>query len=202
MKIATTLFLLLLCMPFHAIAKSEFFAIDSVHTRVVFRVMHAGLSPSIGTISSPSGHIWFDEQDITQSSVKIQIPVNRLDMGDLDWTNKILSTTYLSAEKFPIATFESTSVVVGQENKFAVNGILSIAGGSIPIMFNVILNAHKRHPLTFKDTIGLQATTQFSRKALGLDAWPSLIDDTVYMDVAIEANKSSPPTKETSNEAH
>lgn len=202
MRIATNFLLILMCIPVQAIAKPEFFAIDSVHTRVAFRVMHAGLSPSIGTVSSPSGHIWFDVQDITQSSVKIEIPVNRLDMGDSDWTSKILSSTYLSAEKFPIATFESTSVVVEQENKFAVYGILSVAGGSIPISFNVILNAHKRHPLTLKDTIGLQATTQFSRKALGLNAWSSLIDDTVYMDVAIEANKSSPPVKEISNEAH
>ena len=57
---------------------------------------------------APTGHIWFDSKDITQSSVEVQIPVNRLDMGDMQWNNKVLSSTYLSAEQFPMATFKST----------------------------------------------------------------------------------------------
>ena len=196
MTILTKLLILTLFIPKNAIAKLDFYNIDPVHTRVLFQVMHAGFSPSIGTVSGPTGHIWFDDQDYTQSSVEVQIPVNRLDMGDVSWTNKVLSTTYLSAEQFPIATFKSTGIQLDQDNQFWVDGILSISGNSIPIRFTVILNANKRHPLTLKNTIGLQASTQFSRKALGIDAWPTLIGDTVNMDIAIEANKSTPPKQE------
>ena len=202
MTIFSKILLLTLCIPFGVHAKSAYYAIDPVHTRVLFRVMHAGFSPSIGTVSAPNGHIWFDSKDITQSSVEVQIPVERLDLGDTQWTNKILSSTYLNVEQFPMATFKSTEILFDNENKFWVDGVLTISGKSIPIRFAVILNADKRHPLTFKNTIGLQATTQFSRKALGIDAWPSLIDDTVYMDVSIEANKSNPPTLEATQNAH
>ena len=197
MTILTKLLLLTFCIPLNAHAKLEFYMIDPVHTRVLFRVMHAGFSPSIGTVSTPSGHIWFDEQDISQSTVEVQILVNRLDMGDSEWTNKVLSSTYLSAVQFPLATFKSIGIELVEDNKFWVDGILSIAGKTSPIRFTVILNANKRHPLTLKNTIGLQASAQFSRKALGIDAWPSLIDDTVYMDIAIEANKSTPTKLDT-----
>lgn len=202
MTILTKLVLLTLCLPFGAHAKLDYYAIDPVHTRVLFRVMHAGFSPSIGTVSGPSGHIWFDSKDITQSSVDVQIPLSRLDMGDTKWNNKVLSSTYLGAEQFPMATFKSTEILFDSENKFWVDGVLTISGKSIPVRFAVILNADKRHPLTLKNTIGLQGTTQFSRKALGIDAWPSLIDDTVYMDVSIEANKSNPPKLEPTINAH
>jgi polyisoprenoid-binding protein YceI len=202
MKALAKLSLLILCIPLNALAKLDFYSIDPVHTRVAFRIMHAGLSPSIGTVSAPTGHIWFDDQDIAKSSVEIQMPVNRLDMGDLEWTNKVLSSTYLSSEKYPIATFTSTSIQVDQDNKFWVDGTLCVSGECIPIRFNVILNAHKRHPLTLRNTIGLQATTQFSRAALGVTAWPSIIDDTVYMDVTIEAIKSTPPKLEQPQDAH
>ena len=202
MTIFSKIILLTLCIPFGAHAKSTYYAIDPVHTRVLFRVMHAGFSPSIGTVSAPNGHIWFDSKDITQSSVEVQIPLNRLDLGETQWNNKVLSSTYLDAEQFPIATFKSTEILLDHENKFWVDGVLTISGKTIPVRFTVILNADKRHPLTLKNTIGLQATTQFSRKALGIDAWPSLIDDTVYMDVSIEANKSNPLKLEPTQYAH
>jgi polyisoprenoid-binding protein YceI len=202
MKRTTLMMVVFFWVPAQAMAALEFYKIDSVHTRVGFHIMHAGFSPSIGTVSGPEGHIWFDNQDISKSSVSIQIPLSRLDMGDADWNQKILSGTYLSAEKFPVATFVSTSVQALEGKNFTVEGTLSLSDQSIPIRFNVILNANKRHPLSFKQTIGLQATTQFSRKSLGIDAWPSLIDDTVFINVAIEANKEKPPLKQGETDAH
>lgn len=202
MKSIVLLVTLLSSCPAQVLASLDYYKIDSVHTRVGFHIMHAGFSPSIGTVSGPEGHIWFDDQDISKSSVNIRIPVKRLDMGDMDWNNKILSATYLSAEKFPNATFASTAVQAIDAKNFTVDGNLNIAGQSTPIRFNVQLNANKRHPLNFKQTIGLQASTQFSRKSLGIDAWPSLIDDLVYMTVAIEANKESPPPTQDVSNAH
>jgi polyisoprenoid-binding protein YceI len=202
MKSFVFLVALLFVSPTKVLATLDYYKIDSVHTRVGFHIMHAGFSPSIGTVSGPEGHIWFDDQDISKSSVNIRIPVKRLDMGDTEWNNKILSATYLSAEKFPEATFVSSAVQAVDEKNFVVDGNLTIAGRSTPIRFNVQLNANKRHPLNFKQTIGLQANTQFSRKSLGIDAWPSLIDDLVFMTAAIEANKESPPATQDKADAH
>lgn len=171
----------------------EFYAIDPVHTRVSFQVMHAGFSPSIGTVSNPVGHIWFDEKNPGNSTVEIRLPVARLDMGDGAWNRKV-AESFLLAEKHPTASFISTGVRVISENplQLDVDGQLSMAGGSIPVSFKTQLNAHKRHPMTFKQTLGLQAATQFSRKALGIDAWSSVVGDTVSLQVAVEAIRSNP----------
>jgi polyisoprenoid-binding protein YceI len=47
-------------LPELAVAQASY-RIDPIHSRVVFRVMHAGLSPSLGTVSTPSGRIEWDE---------------------------------------------------------------------------------------------------------------------------------------------
>ena len=185
---------LMLALPWQGASAREYYAIDPVHTRVAFHVMHAGFSPSIGTVSKPTGHIWFDEKDPGASSVEIRIPVDTLDMGDAAWNRKV-AESFLDTDAYPTASFRSTAVRIASATPLLldVDGELRIAGGSIPIRFKTTLNANKRHPLTFKQTLGLQASTQFSRKALGIDAWSSVVDDTVYMEVAVEAIRTDAP---------
>lgn len=196
-KSVSCLLLLMLLTPGPALAQAVY-RIDPVHSRVVFRVMHAGLSPSLGTVSKPSGRIEWHETDVSRSSVSVQIPVSSLDMGDSEWNLKTLKT-FLDAEKHPTATFQSTVVRVISESLVEVDGELSIAGGSAPVTFITVINADKRHPLTFRKTLGMQASADISRKAFGIDAWPSLVGDSVHLDVSVEAtlethqSKGEPP---------
>jgi polyisoprenoid-binding protein YceI len=171
------------------------YVIDPVHTRVAFRVMHAGFSPSIGTVSKPTGTLYFDEKNIANSKVSIDIDLSTLDMGDAEWTRKV-AIDFLNAEKYPKARFQSSSVQVISESFIQVTGDLQMAGGSTPITFIAILNAHKRHPLTLKKTLGLQASADFSRKALGVDQWSLLVGDRVHLDISLEATRAEENTKE------
>jgi len=185
---------LMLALPWQGASASEYYAIDPVHTRVAFHVMHAGFSPSIGTVSKPTGHIWFDEKDPGASSVEIRIPVDTLDMGDAAWNRKV-AESFLNTGAFPTASFQSTAVRVSSLSPLllGVHGELRIAGGSIPFPITSTLSARTATPCPFNKALGLQASTQFSRKALGIDAWSSVVDDTVYMEVAVEAIRTVAP---------
>jgi polyisoprenoid-binding protein YceI len=190
------LMLTLLCsVP--AVTAADRYSIDPVHTRVAFRVMHAGFSPSIGTVSRPTGNLLYDAADPAASQVSVNIHLATLDLGDADWNRKVLED-FLDAGDHPQARFRSTSVEAVSANLLRVTGNLEIAGGTTPVVFSVVLNAHKRHPLTLKKTLGMQASTDFSRKALGIDAWPSLVGDRVHLDVAIEATLSDRNSEDTS----
>ena len=177
---------LLLALPGLAVAEPASYTIDPVHTRVAFRVMHAGLSPSIGTLSGPTGRIVFDEDDIAASRVEVEIPLARLDMGDADWNRKVLRD-FLDAEAHPLARFRSTAVRQVSNTLWQVDGELELAGVRAPVTLLTIINAHKRHPLTLRKTLGLQASADISRRAFGIDAWPSLVGNTVHLDIAVEA---------------
>lgn len=191
-----TLLMLTLLLGTPTVSAADRYSIDPVHTRVAFRVMHAGFSPSIGTVSRPTGTLLYDEADPAASQVSIDIDLATLDLGDADWNRKVLEG-FLDAGAHPQARFRSTAVEAVSENLLRVTGNLEIAGGSAPITFTVVLNAHKRHPLTLKKTLGMQASTDFSRNALGIDAWPSLVGDLVHLDVAIEATLTDRNTEDT-----
>lgn len=178
-----------------AAAAADRYTIDPIHTRVAFRVMHAGLSPSIGTLSQPTGSILFDAAHPEASQVTIHIDLATLDMGDAHWNRKVRDD-FLNSQKFPDARFRSTAVQVISAQLWQVSGALEIAGGSTPVTFITVLNAHKRHPLTLKKTLGLQASTAFSRKALGIDAWSSLVGDRVHLDVTVEATLADKDAQE------
>lgn len=177
---------LLLALPGLAVAEPASYTIDPVHTRVAFRVMHAGLSPSIGTLSGPTGRIVFDEDDIAASRVEVEIPLARLDMGDAGWNRKVLRD-FLDAKAHPIARFRSTAVRQISNTLWQVDGELELAGVRAPVTLLTIINAHKRHPLTLRKTLGLQASADINRRAFGIDAWPSLVGNTVHLDIAVEA---------------
>jgi hypothetical protein len=73
-----------------------------------------------------------------------------------------------------------------------VCGDLTLRGVTAPLCLEVTLNAHKRHPLPpFRRTIGFSATGTFSRSAFGMDAWKSVIGDSVELRIEAEAVRRS-----------
>lgn len=187
LKIFTTLFLLL---AGNANAARESFDIDPVHTRVAFTVSHAGFSNAIGTFAGSTGQLQFDENDWSQSSVSVNIPIASLNLGDADWQKKILDGTFFDADKYSSASFVSQRIEKLSDNKGIAHGVLTIRNISQPVSLDFSLNLLKRHPLTFKRTIGFSATATISRKAFGMDAWKSVIGDEVKIIIELEAAKA------------
>jgi polyisoprenoid-binding protein YceI len=171
-------------------ANIESFDIDPVHTRVAFMVSHAGFSNPVGTFSGSTGQLQFDEKDWSQAKVSVSIPVGSLNLGDADWQEKILDGTFFDSKKFPTATFVSQRIEKLTDSTGIAHGTLTMHGVTQTVSLNFTLNALKRHPLTFKKTIGFSATATLSRKAFGMDAWSNLIGDEVKIIIELEATKS------------
>ena len=170
-----------------ASAKPEHFAIDPVHTRIAFAVDHSGFSKSIGTFSGANGTLDFDNENWQQSKVEVAIPLDRLDMGDAKWKDKVLGASLLGVKQQPIARFVSTSVEPNGKDRALIHGTLSLRGHDTPVTLDARLNALKRHPLTFKRTLGFSATATLSRNLLGLGAYPDAIGDAVELRIEVEA---------------
>lgn len=180
----------------NAVAETETFDIDPVHTRVAFIVSHAGFSNAIGTFSGSTGQLQFDENDWSQSSVSVNIPVASLNLGDDEWQKKILDGTFFDAGKFANARFISQRIEKISDTNGVAHGILTIRNISQPVSLDFSLNLLKRHPLNFKRTIGFSATAKISRKAFGMDAWSTVIGDDVKILIELEAVKAKAATKQ------
>lgn len=180
--------LLATVLPSLALAAPAHYALDPVHTRVLFAVSHAGFSQALGTVSGSHGDLWFDPDDWSSAKLDVEVPLERLDMGDAKWTKAVLATNLLDTGDHPTARFASRRIEPKDPTHARVCGDLSIRGVTRDTCMDVVLNQLKRHPLPpFRRTAGFSATATLSRADFGIDAWKSVIGDEVQLRIEAEA---------------
>lgn len=199
-------------------AEAAQYELDPVHTRVMFAVEHAGFSHAIGTVSGTTGTLVFDPDDWSTARLQASVPLARVDLGDPDWNRAALAGNLLDVADYPVATFVSTRIDLptvdpGQANGAGADttalaepvartqadtrsdaricGNLSLHGVTREVCLDVTMNALKRHPMPpFRRTAGFSATAHLSRKDFGIDAWPSVIGDSIELRIEAEAIRS------------
>lgn len=172
-----------------AVAEVQAWRLDPVHTRVLFAVSHAGFSKALGAVSGSTGGLLFDPADPwTGARLDVTVPLARLDLGDADWNEAALGSRLLDAGDYPAARFVSEHVIPAGPRRATVCGPLTLHGVSRPLCMEVTINAVERHPMPpFRRTAGFSATATLSRSAYGIDAWGSMIGDTVELRIEAEA---------------
>ncbi|UHQ21170.1 YceI family protein [Lysobacter sp. KIS68-7] len=189
LKAVPLLFALLLATSAHA--EQATYALDPVHTRVMFSVSHAGFSNPMATISGTTGTLVFDPDDWSKAHVEAHIPLKRLELGDPKWNAAVLAPKFLDADKHPEAVFVSTRVEPIDAMHATVIGNLTIRGVTREVKLNVTLNQVKRHPLPpFHRTAGFSATTHVSRKDFAMTAWQSVVGDAVEIRLEVEGART------------
>lgn len=172
-------------------AQPASYRLDPVHTRVAFTVEHAGFSKAIGTVSGSTGTLLFDPDDWSSASLQVEVPMQRVDLGDEAWNRSTLGRNLLDAERFPVATFVSTRVEPVDATRATISGTLTLRGVSREVQMDVVVNAVKRHPLPpFRRTAGFSATLALDRSDFGIDAWPTMIGNRVELRIEAEATRS------------
>ena len=175
-----------------AAAEPARYALDPVHTRVMFAVSHAGFSQALGTVSGSEGTLEFDPQDWSSARLDVRVPLQRLDLGDEDWNRATLARRLLDAGRWPEARFVSERVEPLGADRFIVHGQLSLRGVTRPLALEVGFNQLRRHPMPpFRRTAGFSARASLSRSDYGIDAWPTMIGDQVELRIEAEAVRSS-----------
>lgn len=164
------------------------YRLDPVHTRVMFAVSHAGFSNAIGTVSGSTGTLVFDPDDWAGAKLEVSVPLDRVDLGDEKWNKAAMANRLLDVKDHPQATFVSTRVEPIDAQHASVYGTLQLHGVSKEVKLDVALNALKRHPMPpFRRTAGFSATTTLNRMDFGIDAWKTVIGDTVELRIEAEA---------------
>ena len=182
-------------VPRVASAQAARYALDPVHTRVVFEISHAGYSQAIGTVSGSTGTLVFDPDDWSSAQVSVSVPIAKLDLGDDAWSRAALGRGLLDGARHPVATFVSTRVEPVDAAHARVFGRLTLRGVAREVVLDVKFNQLKRYPLPpFRRTAGFSATATLSRAAFGADAWSSLIGDTVALRIEAEARRTGDAT--------
>lgn len=170
-----------------AAAEPARYALDPVHTRVLFAVDHAGYSRALGTVSGSTGSVVFDPEDWTSARLEVEVPLARLELGDADWNAAALRM--LDAQAHPVARFVSRRVEPVAADAARVCGDLTLGAATRGFCLHVQFNQLRRYPLPpFRRTAGFSAAGDLSRSDFGLTRWATLVGDTVELRIEAEAH--------------
>ena len=186
-------------------AAETVYALDPVHTRVMFAVGHAGFSNPMGTVSGTTGTLVFDPDDWSKARVEARIPLDRLDLGDKKWNAAVLGRNFLDAGKVSGSDVRLDAHRTHRPTHAKVIGKLTLHGVTREVQLDVVFHQVKRHPMPpFRRTAGFSATGTLSRKAFAITAWPSVVGDAVEIRIEAEGTRSrdeAPEVPATSTQA-
>jgi len=131
--ISTVLVGTLAAAGFHAPEPAPFtppeagtYTVDAVHSSVLFKIKHLGVSNFYGRFAEYSGTIVIAEK-VADSTVEFEIKTASADSASEGRDRHIKSPDFLNVEEFPVATFKSTKVTQ-KKDVYSVTGDLTMHG--------------------------------------------------------------------------
>jgi polyisoprenoid-binding protein YceI len=114
--------------PSASLPESENYAVDPVHSTVLFRINHAGVSNFYGRFNDIQGT--FTVAEGGTGTVSVTIPVASVDTGNKDRDGHLKSPDFFNAEQFPEIAFKSEAVKNTGGSKYEAKGTLTMHGVS------------------------------------------------------------------------
>ena len=185
-----------------ALADPALYKIDPNHSVVGFSIRHL-FSKVPGRFNEFEGTAMFDDKNLAASSVEATIKTASIFTNQEKRDNHLRSADFFAADSFPTITFKSTKVTAGENNKFQVEGDLTIRGRTKRVVLDAELLGEGPTPMGTR--AGFEASTTINRKDFGvlwnktLDQGGTLLGDDVAINISVEAVKPEPKTQAAGN---
>lgn len=167
---------------------------DLVKTNVTFITPPSGLTQITGNFNKFDGQITgdvFDQQHL-QINFTVQTDSVSTGLGMRDSTLK--GSSLFNTDKYPTATFKSTSVTQIDPAHVIMQGDLTMLGVTKPIKVKVALEKPKVDPVTKAVSISATADSTISRSEWGMTSYSSFVgnDIAVHMNGVMVSNNVTP----------
>jgi polyisoprenoid-binding protein YceI len=169
--------------------------VDLSHVSIVWSVGHGGFTKVMGQFRQiNSAELVFDREDVSKSSVKVDVEAASLDSNHYFRDNWARSEASLNVWKFPKILFESTKIEKTGDNTGTMTGNLTMHGVTKPVTMNVTYNKGGKH-LSGKYSIdGFTATGMLKRTDFEMKAFIPWIGDEIEFVIQFEAHRPNDPT--------
>jgi polyisoprenoid-binding protein YceI len=167
---------------------SGVYRVDPVHSSLVFRVKHSGVSWFYGRFNGLAGEITLDEAHPEKSAVNFTVQTESVDTGNAKRDQHLRSPDFFNAEEFPEITFKSEKVTGGKDGALRVAGTLTLHGESKPVELDVETVGLEENPRGGM-LAGWEATFMLNRAEFGVGESGGGLGDDVRVTISVEARK-------------
>lgn len=189
---------LTLAMPLTALAATPsaadfpggHYVLDPKHASVIARVKHMGVS--LYTLRFDTLDASFDYDPAHPEATRLTASVDPASLDVNADYGKQFAEEFLSASKFPKATFVASQMQTAGDGTGTMTGNLTLMGVTKPVTFNVTLvgAGHEVLPIPLgRRAAGFEATTTIKRSDFGSTYLANLIGDEVTLQIEAEFEK-------------
>ena len=169
--------------------------IDPKHSSAQFSVKHLMISTVRGEFHGLDGTIYFDDNDISKSTVNVTIDANSVDTHEPDRDKHLKSSDFFDTTKYPTITFKSTKVEQVSADKLRVSGDLTIHGVTKEVTLDVDGPTPAIKDPMGNSRMGASASTKINRHDFGVNGAPSMVGDEVVITLDLEMIVPQSPRK-------
>ena len=127
-------------------ALADEFAVDGVHSSVVFKIKHGGVSYFYGSFAAVDGKFRIDINEPSNTVIDVAVDTGSVNSNNTRRDGHLKSPDFFNADQFPKLTFKSTGATSGADGMVMVTGDLSYRGQtkSITVPVDVTGEAESR----------------------------------------------------------
>ncbi len=115
------------------------YAVDAVHSSVIYRIKHLNVSYSYGRFNDVAGSFHFDAAKPEASTLDITVKTESIDSANEKRDGHLKSQDFFSAKEFPTITFKGKTFKKVSDTSFEVTGDLTLHGQTKPVTAKVDL---------------------------------------------------------------
>lgn len=142
-------------------------AIDPMHSEVLFKVKHLVISTVTGSFKTFTGTAITDGENFDNAAIQFSLDVNSIDTRQESREAHLKSADFFDAELFPDIRFTSTSFTKTDDDQYKMKGDLTMKGVTKPVVLNVEYGGTE-NDLYGTKKIGFEITGKINRKEFGL----------------------------------
>lgn len=164
------------------------FAIDAVHSTVIFRIKHQGVAFNYGRFNKMSGSFHIDAANPANSALDITVDAASVDTANADRDKHLSGNDFFSVKEYPTITFKSSSFTKKSEGVYTVAGKLTFHGKTKDITVEVA-DTGKGPGMRGGEVAGIESTFTIKRSEFGMDYLLKGLSDDVTLTVALEGTR-------------
>lgn len=166
------------------------FKIDPVHTSVLFKIRHMGVSNFYGRFDEAGGEVTMNAAKPAESKVRFSLPAGKVDTNNADRDKHLRGPDFFNADEFKTIDFTSTKVEPKGKDEFEVTGDLSLHGVKKSITIHAKQIGYADIP-KMGARLGLETSFSIKRSDFGMKGFidNGMLGDEVDLTVSIEAGK-------------
>lgn len=164
-------------------SSSATFSVDAVHSSVIFKIKHMGVSNFYGTFKDTSGTFSLGDS----ASVDVTVKADSVDSRNSKRDDHIKSPDFFNAKEFPNITFKASGIKKGADGAYAGKGDLTFRGVTKPVTLTITPTGTGKGQ-GGKEIAGFETRFTIKRSDFGNSSMVGPLSDEVDLIVALEGS--------------